>query len=160
MAAGCIWLGTAESVEFWHLLNSTFHCSGRGSEVLLVMTSGMSVAEVYESVYRYDILQTEVLRQKQKDKPELQTVPVYPDRDGVLEDFYFSLIYMLVMVGCDNEYVFPTYSKEAIKTKEGKSKSKGSTLWKSHFNGLLEELEELTVPINQALRSHCNRRGS
>ena len=28
MATGCVWLGTAEAAEFWHLLNTSRHCSG------------------------------------------------------------------------------------------------------------------------------------
>jgi hypothetical protein len=88
MATGCIWLGTAESAEFWHLLNTSYHCSGRGSEVSLVTPDGTTIFEVNEDVYRYSILQTDV--QRQKDGP-FQSVKIYPHRDGVLEDFYFSL---------------------------------------------------------------------
>ena len=89
MATGCIWLGTAESAEFWHLLNTSFHLSGRGSEV----PESITVVEVNEGVYRYEILQTDV--QRQKDGP-FHSIPIYPHRDGVLEDFYFSMIYLVV----------------------------------------------------------------
>ena len=157
LSKGCIWLGTAEAAEFWHLLNGTFHCSGRGSEVALLTASGTSSAEINESVHRHNVLQTEI--QRQKGNP-LQTVLICPDRDGVLEDFYFSLIHLLVMVGCDNEHVFPTCSLEALKTKNSKSVSNVSTLWKARFGELVEELEGMNVSANPALRSHSNRRGS
>ena len=51
MATGCIWLGTAETAEFWHFLNTSYHCAGRGSEVSLVQAEGLTCVEVEEGVY-------------------------------------------------------------------------------------------------------------
>jgi hypothetical protein len=121
MATRCIWLGTAETAEFWHLLNTSYHCSGCGSEVSLVRVDGLSCVEVNKDVYQYQILQSDI--QHQKDGP-FQSIPIYPHHDGVLEDFYFSLIYLVVMVGCNNECIFPSFSKAALKTKSNKSDSK------------------------------------
>jgi hypothetical protein len=157
MATGCIWLGTAESAEFWHLLNTSYHCSGRGSEVSLVTPEGTTVVEVNEDVYQYSILQTDV--QRQKNGP-FQSISVYPHRDGVLEDFYFSLIYMVVMVGCGKEYIFPTFSEAALKTTSNKSDSKVSSLWTNLFKDLRNTFETLSDRINEKLSSHCNKKGS
>jgi hypothetical protein len=118
MATGCIWLGTADSAKFWHLLNTSYHCSGHGSEVSLVTTDGLSSVEVNKDAYQYQVLQIDI--QSQKDGL-VQSIPIYPHCNGILEDFYFSLIYLVVMVGCHNEYIFPTFSKAALKTKSNKS---------------------------------------
>jgi hypothetical protein len=157
MATGCIWLGDAKSAEFWHLLNTSYHCSGRGSEVSLITPEGTTVAEVNEDVYQYSVLQTDV--QRQKDGP-FQSLSIYPHRDGVLEDFYFSLIYLIVMVGCGNEYVFPSFSEAALKTKSNKSDSKVSSLWTDLFDKLRNTFETLSDRINEKLSSHCNKKGS
>ena len=60
LAKACFWLGTATASEFLHLLNSTFHCSGRGSKVSLLTATGASIVEVTESVYRCQVLQVEL----------------------------------------------------------------------------------------------------
>jgi hypothetical protein len=52
--------------------------------------------KVDEGAHQYHILQAEVQRQKDGS---LQNIAIYPHRDGVLEDYYFSLIYLLVMIG-------------------------------------------------------------
>jgi hypothetical protein len=63
MATGCIWDGTAETAEFWHLLNTSYHCSGRcsefgklsshcdrgGSNQVVVETPGLSLAAVFRT---------------------------------------------------------------------------------------------------------------
>ncbi|CAB9503235.1 expressed unknown protein [Seminavis robusta] len=157
MATGCIWLGTAEAAEFWHLLNTSYHCSGRGSEVALVRTESLSCVEVNESVYQYRVLQLDI--QRDKCGP-FQSLPIYPHRDGVFEDFYFSLIYQVVLVGCDSPYIFPMFSREALKTTSGKSDSKVSSLWSNLFDDLRNTFEELSDRINEKLSSHCQRKGS
>ena len=145
MATGCIWLGTTNSAKFWHLLNTSYHCSGRGSEVSLVTADGLSSVEVNEDVYQYRVLQIDI--QCQKDGPS-QSIPICPHRNGILEDFYFSLIYLVVMVGCSNEYIFPTFSKAALKMKSNKSDSKVSSLWSNLFNELRNTFETLSDRIN------------
>jgi hypothetical protein len=85
----CLWDGSAETAEFLHLLNTSYHCSGRGSKVSLIKPEDVRAVEADEGIYQYHILQAEV--QRQKDGP-LQNIAIYPHRDGVLEDYYFSLI--------------------------------------------------------------------
>lgn len=97
LATGCIWDGTGETAEFGHLLNATYHCSGRGSEVSLGKPEDIRAMEVDEGIHQYHILQAEVQRQKDR---LLQNIAIYPHRNGILEDYYFSLIYLLEMTGC------------------------------------------------------------
>jgi hypothetical protein len=157
MATGCIWDGTAETAEFWHLLNTSYHCSSWCSEVSFVKPEDIRAVEVNECIHRYDILQSDV--QRQKDGP-LQSIAIYPHRDGVLEDYYFSLIYLIVMTGCNNSFVLPTFSSAALKTKSGKSNSQVSSLWSTLFDDIQNKFESLNTRVNSKLSSHCNRGGS
>lgn len=159
MATGCIWLGTVATAEFWHLSNATYHCSCRGSEVSLMQSSGLKPAEVNEDVYQYPILKLDLIRQKKEGNP-IQEVAMYTHRNGVLEDFYFSSIYLVVMCGCSSEYILPEFSKAALKTKDGKSDSKVSGLWTKMFDDILDAFEMLADRINKKLSSHCNKKGS
>ena len=95
MATGCIWHEIAELAEFWHLLNTSYHCGGRGNEVSLVTPEGTTVVEVNKLVYQYLILQTALHRQK---NGPFQSILIYPHRDGVFKDFYFSLIHLVIVV--------------------------------------------------------------
>jgi hypothetical protein len=157
MATGCIWDGTAETAEFWHLLNTSYNCSGWCSEVSLVKPEDIRAMEVNKCIHWYDILQSDV--QRQKDGP-LQSIAIYPHRDGVLEDYYFSLIYLIVMTGCNNRFVLPTFSSAALKTKSGKSSSQVSLLWSTLFDDIQNKFRSLNTHVNGKLSSHCNRGGS
>lgn len=158
IATACIWMGTPEFAEFWHLSNTSFHCAGRGSEVSLIKAECTVPKEVNELTYRYDVVS--VMFQRFKGGP-FQTLGIFPHRDGVFEDFYFSLIHLLVVKGCDNEYVTPTFAKAALHTKkEGESDSKVSKVWDRFFKSILSTFEELVDEVNEALASHSNRRGS
>ena len=64
IAKACIWMGTPEFCEFWHLCNISFHCCGRGSETSLIKSDGVITTERVESMYRYDILAVQLQRQK------------------------------------------------------------------------------------------------
>ncbi|CAB9500266.1 expressed unknown protein [Seminavis robusta] len=157
MATACIWLKTPQYAEFWHLLNTSYHCSGRGSEVSLIKPTDTTTVEVNEFTYSYNVLSVYCQRQKDNDPQQL---PIYPHRDGVLEDFYFSLLYVIVLNGCDNEYTFPIFSKAALKTKSGTSDSKVSKEWSKIFDQLRDTFEFLADEINDELSSHSNRKGS
>lgn len=64
ISTACIWMGTPEFAEFWHLSNSSYHCCSRGSETSLIRADGVSCMEVRELTYRYDILSVQLQRQK------------------------------------------------------------------------------------------------
>ena len=81
MATACVWLGTPEFAEWWHLLNTSYHCSGRGGEVSLIKADGVTPLEINELVYKYHTLAVNL--QRQKEGP-YQTLPIYIHRDGLL----------------------------------------------------------------------------
>jgi hypothetical protein len=157
IATACLWMNSPEFAEFWHLSNSSYHCCGRGSETSLIKADGVVSLEINEMVYRYDILAVQL--QRQKNGP-FQTLPIYPHRDGLLQDFYFSLIHLIIVKGCDHEYVLPQFSSAALKTKKsGKSSSDVSRQWTKFFEGIRSTFEVLADEINEELSSHSNRRG-
>ena len=98
--------------------------------------------EVDEGIHQYHILQAEV--QRQKDGP-LQNITIYPHRDGTLKDYYFSLIHLLVMTGCNNWFVSPMFAVAALKTKSGKSNSQVSSLWSSLFDDIRKKFKSLNT---------------
>jgi len=141
LATACIWLGTPEFTEFWLLLHATYHCFGRGSETSLMKPEDTKTADVNESLHSYNVLAVQLQRQKDGI---LQTLPIYPHREGVLEDFCFSLLHHVVINGCDHECTFPIFSKAALKTdKSGKSDSVVSKEWTKLFRQLHNSFETL-----------------
>lgn len=118
----------------------------------LVTPEGMRAVEVNEDVFQYQILQVEV--QRQKDGP-LQRTAVCPHRDGVLEDCCFSLMCLLVVVGCDNEFVSPTFSKAALKTKLGKSDSEVSSLWRTFSQFPVSPVRTILQCVKETPRCVC-----
>jgi hypothetical protein len=62
LATACIWIGSPEFAEFWHLQNTTYHCSGRGSEVSLIKSEDITTIEKNELVYRYVLQNNPPLR--------------------------------------------------------------------------------------------------
>jgi hypothetical protein len=158
MASASLWIGSPEFAEFWHLCNTSYHCLGRGSEVSLIKADDVTATEANELVYRYNVLAVHL--QRMKDDP-FQTLPIYPHRDGMFEDFYFSLIHLLVVKGCSHEYMFPLFSTAALKTKKtGESDSSVSKEWTKYFTEIRNTFEILADEINEELGSHSNRRGS
>lgn len=123
----------------------------------LLTPEGVRAIKVNEDVFQCHVLQVDV--QRQKDGP-FQRTAAYPHRDGVLEDCCFSLMCLLVMVGCNHEFVSLTFSRAALKTKLGKSDSKVSSLWSNLFDDTINKFEALSGRVNGELTSHCNRGGS
>lgn len=158
MAQGRIWSGTPETAEFCDLLNVNHYCSGRVSKVSLATPEGTTVSDVNKDTCRHETLQTDI--QRMQDAP-LQTIAACTHRDGILVDFNFGLTCVVVVVGCENGYVLPTFLKVALKTNNDESDtSKVSILWTTMFDGTRTKFETLNSRTNEKLTPHCNRKGS
>ena len=154
---GCIWLNSSQSAEFWHLNNTMTQYSGRGSEVALDRRSKMRTVEVNELHYNYHILQPHLKRHKfGKEQP----ISVYIHRDSMLQDYYFSLGYRIVVIGDDDDHIFPGFGKRAENQTEAKSDSKVSSLWSSQFSDLYKSFVCLSEKMNIHLTSHCHKKGA
>ena len=151
------WLGTPEFAEFWNLPNATCHCSGRRSEVSLVKAEGITIEEICDLICRCDILAVQLQRKKSGPCDKL---PIYPHRDGILKDFCFSLVHLLVVNGCSHEHTLPIFYKAALNTKKsGESDSRMSSQWTNLFKHVRNTFKILVDEINEELGSHSNRRG-
>lgn len=157
LATGCIWMNNARSAEFWHLNNSMAQFAGRSSEVSLSRREHIAATRISEMNFRYDILQSFLKRQKNSKE---QHVPIYPHRDGPLQDYYFSLIYRIIVMGDDESFLFPDFAHKASQTNaDDKSDSKVSQLWSAYFKDLYMAFVEIQHLINKNLTSHCNKKG-
>lgn len=157
----CCWEPRPKYAEFWHLNNTCLHAAGRGSECAVGKYSDIYCPEVYEPTCKYDIATIHLDRDKQGGD---QNLPIYPHRDDFEQDWYFSLFYLIILTSTDvfdNEYIFPVFSQEALKTNsENKNDSKVSNLWSKYFRSLMEQFECFANEIDKFLTSHCNKKGA
>ena len=93
--------------------------------------------------FSHNIIVDKLKRQKNKKET---LIHLYPHRDSVLQCFYFSLAYRALMLGDDDDYIFPQFAKRAANQTEDKSDSKVSSLWSSNFG-------ELSSPLCAFLRN-------
>lgn len=160
IAIGCYWLGSVEAAEFLHLNNTMMQCSGRGTEVSLLTKDSIKASDVNELCYSYKILKIDLTRQK--DGPR-QSISVYPHRDSIHQDVYFSLMYFIAMDPTygTSKYVFPKFAAKALNTNsKGKLDSKVSALWTDCFNDLKKKFTALSESYNNKLSSHHGKKGS
>ncbi len=156
IAIGCMWLNTPRSAQFLHINNTMFQYCGRGSEVSLDRRSRISTTEVIEGPYQYHILQS--LLKRQKFGKETHKA-IYPHKDSIHQDYYFSLFYRIVMMGDDDDFIFPEFAEKALKQSESKSDSKVSALWSAHFEDLYKSFLCISEVLNHDLHSHCHKKG-
>ena len=110
IGTGCIWLNSPQSAEFWHLNVTMTQYSGRGSEVALDRRSKMRTVDVNELHCKFRIMQAQLKRQRFGKE---QLISVCPHLDSMLQDYYFSLLYRIIMMGDDEDYTFPEFAKRA-----------------------------------------------
>ena len=120
MALACIWMGTPDAAEFFHLNNSTFHMAGRGSECAMSKYSDISTITSIDNLTETTLLSVRL--QRHKDGPE-QQVAIYPHKTNFYECYIFSLAYLSLFSHATNsQYIFPNYSAKALlEDKEGRN---------------------------------------
>jgi hypothetical protein len=113
-------------------------CGARGTEVSLIAKNNIKASDVNKLCYCYKILKIDLARQK--DGPR-QTISIYPHRDSIHQDVYFSLVYLIVMdptYGM-SKHLFPKFASKVLNTNsKGKIESKVSALWGECFKDLLK----------------------
>lgn len=157
IALGCMWLNNPAAAEFWHLNNTMTQFSGRGSEVALNKREHLSAVEINELHFSYHVIESKLQRQKHGPESHVQ---VFPSRESVHEDYYFSLVYMIIMLACDFDYLFPMFADKAAQKTDSKSDSKVSGLWSKYFQELFSAFECLREMLNACLTSHHGKKGS
>ena len=157
ISTGCIWLNTPKAAEFWHINVTMTQYTGRGSEVALDRRSRMGTTEINELHYSYHVLQPKLKRQKFGEESLLC---IYPHKNSALQDYYFSLFHRIIMLGDDDDYIFPEFARKAANQTDSKSDSKVSSLWSANFSELYKSFICLNEKLNKTLTSHCHKKGS
>ena len=159
MALACIWMGTPDAAEFFHLNNSTFHMAGRGSECAMSKHSDISTITSIDNLTETTLLSVRL--QRHKDGPE-QQVAIYPHKTNFYECYIFSLAYLSLFSHATNsQYIFPNYSAKALlEDKEGRNKSKVASLWTTHFKKLLAFMEKVQRKLSPIYSSHSGKKAS
>ncbi len=157
IATGCIWLGTPEAAEFHHLNVTMAQYVGRGSEVSLDCRSRLTTTHVNELHCSYDVLQTKLKRQKFGKESD---IAICPHSTSFFQDYHFSLLHRIVMLGDDTDFIFPMFAAKSLNQTDSKSDSKVSALWTACFKELYESFLCLGEVMNQSLTSHCHKKGS
>jgi hypothetical protein len=142
--------GSATFAEFRQINNLLFHLSGRITEVACVGVADLSVRRVDEGSYSYDILQCHLKRFK---NGALQELPLFPHRDSLFQDSYFSLLYHVLMNTVSGTLVCPAYADATLQGKKEVCESQASPTLKTIAN----------VPhfqLNAKLTSHNGKKGS
>jgi len=153
----CLLFGSATFAEFWHINNLLFHLSGRITEVACFRVADLSVRRVNEGSYSYDILQCHLKRFK---NGELQELPLFPHRDSLFQDPYFSLLYHVLMNNVSGTFVCPTYADATLQGKKEVNESQASQYWSSDYSSLKNIANVPHFELNAKLTSHHGKKGS
>lgn len=161
LARACVWRGDRKFAEYLHLNNTMMQFSGRGSEVSLHCCQHIGVVSRAEHGCKYRVLQSFVKRQKNGQE---QKLPIYPSASTWEQNWYFSLLYRIFLVGFDSEHIFPEFAEKALHSRDNLSDSKVSALWSDYFKDIYQYLVEIeglvVVQLNQKLSSHHAKKGS
>lgn len=154
---GCLWANDPQMAEFWHLNNSMTHCSGRGSEVAGMRISHLDTVQMNELYLQYDIIQADITRHKNGHH---QSISIFPHKDCMAEDWYFSLIYQIIMMGEFGDFICPEFGSKSMQESEDKSDSKVSGLWVNVFKKLIPGAQTWNANLQVDLTSHHGKKGS
>lgn len=133
-----------------------------GSEVAHTKTHHLSLTTLKELTREYGVVNHHCNRYKTSTEQDLH---VFPHIKTMHLDYYFSYAYILVVTDTtESEYVFKTFSREALKENdEGKKKNIVSAKWKElyshillYYHDFLDGQDELTV--NNKLGAHSGKK--
>ncbi|CAB9517219.1 hypothetical protein (Partial), partial [Seminavis robusta] len=122
MVYSCLWLATGDAAVFLLMNIASLHYSGRSSEVALNRWSHLSSWQICELHFKYTVLSTYLKRQKLGEETNLT---LFPHRENFFEDIYFGMIYRIIMLPDNDDYLFPKFAEKALhQSKEGRNDSK------------------------------------
>ena len=156
MALACVWLGTKEGAEFFHLNTSTYHFAGRGSECSLVLKKDTTTRPVSEGNKEYDNLHVFLKRHKTHKE---QDMSIFAHKLHWHQCFYFSTIYQILLSQETGEYILPTYAQKANFTTKGRTVSKVASHWTTMQKVMMDVLPT-DIAISEGLTSHSQKKGA
>ena len=102
-----IWKGDNKGAQVLHLLNTSHNLAGRASDVGNSSLDQIELRKLTENTVEYSVIAQKCNRYKTGDS---KVHHIFPHRDNFLFDYYFSLLYLL-LVGTvcygDNTKLFP-----------------------------------------------------
>ena len=160
IAYASLFLNTFKAAEFWHLCNNGLHCAGRGSECSLQMPEHHTEQRLSQGGNEpFHVTTVYMFRQKVGSSQDL---PIFPHRDSWEQDWYFSLIYLIVMTPSsymEGDYVFPNFARQSLKTNNtSQNESKVASYWKECFAETFCSLRQVGMAVNELLTSHCQKK--
>jgi hypothetical protein len=133
----CAWNAEQWSAEFMHFNNSMINLAGRGSEIAHTRHEHVTTTLLDEMIMKCKVLQHYCNRFK---TGTIQDLHVFCHKERWQMDYYFSAAYCYVMCGGaqGNDFVFPTFAKQAMKEDAAQKKtSKVANHWKDKFKLIL-----------------------
>ena len=171
----CLWDGSAEAAEFWHVITAGTHESGRITEVSYTKKENLSLISCNEHGAPFKVIGSGLDRHKTGTSGEHH---IFPHVNNPFLCFYLTLAYTLVVSsGISSQYVLKTFSEEALKEDENGKKKVGaaserfgrliskllqswaefSSKAESKWSDVFEELGD-DFDINPDLGSHCAKK--
>ena len=161
MALACVWLGTPEGAEFYHLNTSTYHFAGRGSECSLVLKKDTSTRQVTEGHKEYETLHVFLKRHKTHKE---QDMSIFAHKQFWHQCFFFSLMYRILTLQDADPYMLPLFAGKANATDgKGQVASKVASHWTTIYKKLLliyETINLLAISLSAGLSSHSQKKGA
>lgn len=105
-----------DSAEFILFANIAYQCAGRGGEIAAIKYGDLSTFEIKEDngCVSYNVIKIHIYRQKLLENCNLQ---IFPARDSILFDFYFTMGYFLTLSHHTSDNLLPTFNDQ-LKTPE------------------------------------------
>lgn len=156
IGTSCIWIGDGRSAQFFAFENAKYYAAGRCHEISLLEVKDVTLKEVNENGRSFRVLAVKVDRDKQGGS---QTLPLFPHRDHIQQDFYFALVHNIVVTGHVETYLFKDFAERAKRHLQGATKSSVSQLWSTCFKSFFRQFGEIADQVNLNLKSHHGKRG-
>lgn len=169
-------VGDIEVAEFLLYVNLTYQTAGRGEEMASLKFANLTLTTVKEKYSStYNVLSLDIFRDKTSSR---NSNTLFPDRNSILFDTYFSLSYFLLLSVHSSTSILPQFASKLSYDNNGRV---NSTKVSSIFTAIIMKLcrlsdlflnePELTDTellsnnyglsnLNRNLRSHCGRKAT
>ena len=109
----CLWEGTYSESKFLHLFNSCYNMVGRSGEVSLSRFSDIKMENVKDNNGCYDVAMQGIERTKTRT---YQEVCIYPKREFIIYDWYWSMAYTCTIDLSDDKFILPEFANLFFKS--------------------------------------------
>ena len=141
LAAHCIWAGDSRAGKFFNFNVTLYHLLSRTCEASSLRKSLVKIKEAEVLLVKHNVVQFYVERHKTLNMP--QYMSVYPHRDNIFEDMYFSFAYHLIMTDdADNDHFFPDFATKISNEASNKLDTETAKMFRTYFDSLVKISEK------------------